>query len=140
MRYLFGFICGLAVFAAVQMSMASKEGEKVKTKASETVEATQDYAAAKKKEYETKLRAELDELSEKIRKLRSKAEAHGKEAKTGAREQLAELENKRTEASAKLEKLTTSTGKAWDTLKGGVEDAWKDLKSSYKKAAAQFNE
>lgn len=140
MKYIIGFITGLVVFSVVQFSQASKEGEKVKTKASETVDASKEYASTKKKEFETKLKTELADLNQNIDELKVKAQSSGKEAKAGFQEQIDGLEKKRKDVAAKLDKLTKSSGKAWDRMKEGVEAAWTDLKSAYSKASDSFNE
>src|SRR6188768_2027541 len=116
MKYLFGFICGLIVFSIVQLSMASKDSTTVKQKAGETVEASKEYAVEKKKEFETKLKTELDELNVEIAKLKDKAKETGREAKYGVQDQIAELETKRKDVAVKLEKLSKSTGKAWEKM------------------------
>ena len=49
-----------------------------------------------------------------------------------------ELRNKRDEVSAKLKELSSSSGKAWEQLKSGIDAAMDDLGNAYKKAAAEF--
>jgi len=49
-----------------------------------------------------------------------------------------ELRQKRDEVSAKLKELSSSSGKAWEQLKSGIDAAMDDLGNVYKKAAAEF--
>jgi hypothetical protein len=50
-----------------------------------------------------------------------------------------ELRQKRDEVSAKLKELSSSSGKAWEQLKSGIDAAMEDLGNAYKKAAAEFS-
>ena len=49
-----------------------------------------------------------------------------------------ELRQKRDEVSAKLKELSSSSGKAWEQLKSGIDAALDDLGNVYKKDAAEF--
>ena len=50
-----------------------------------------------------------------------------------------ELSKKRDEVSAKLKEMSSSSGKAWEQLKSGIDAAMDDLSNAYKKAAAEFS-
>jgi uncharacterized coiled-coil DUF342 family protein len=140
MRFLTGLVFGLIVFSVFQFSLASREGSKVKEKAGETIDATKEYAAAEKKEFEDKLNAELKDLAESIDELKSKAKKNGQEAKQEVQDQIKVLEAKRKDVAGKIKKLSQSTGKAWTQMKDGVQTAWDDLKSAFGKASAAVNE
>ena len=132
-RFLFALL-------AFGITSAMAGADKVKQKAGETVEASKEFAAETKKEYEEALQKEFNDLSADIKELRLSAKAKGQEAKAEVKDQLGELEKKREEVAAKMKKLGKSTGKAWTNMKEGVESAWNDLKAAYSKAAKSFNE
>ncbi|MHB8789734.1 MAG: sll1863 family stress response protein [Desulfobulbaceae bacterium] len=92
----------------------------------------------KRKAFEEKLDAQIDELNAQIALLKAKADKAKAEAKIEYRKSIEGLQLKRDTARAKLHELKSSSDEAWEDLKSGAEKAWDDLKSAFHAAAAKF--
>lgn len=92
-------------------------------------------AAETRAEYVKKAHAELDELSGKIDALELKTKEAGASAKEGLDKKLAALKAKRKTAKKDFAKLRHASGKAWMSLKAGVDDGINELKKAYDEAA-----
>jgi hypothetical protein len=116
----------------------AQTGKDVKEKTVETVDAIKDYSVEKKNEavrYARKLSRKADA---DIKELEAKTAKATGEAKTKSQQQLTELKTKRSAASKKLGELKKASASSWDTAKQGFVDAFKDLRDSLDKAAAEF--
>ncbi|PLX99651.1 MAG: coiled coil domain-containing protein [Desulfuromonas sp.] len=92
----------------------------------------------KKKSYEERLEAELNEWSAKIDVLKAKAAKTKSDAEINFAEEIERLEAKKAGAKAKLQQLREAGDDAWDDLKAGIEKAWSDLGSAISAATARF--
>jgi hypothetical protein len=70
--------------------------------------------------------ARLDDLAAKVATAGANAEAD-------RRDLVAELRAKQELAQAKLDELKAAGGDKWETLKAGVEGAYKELEGAFKK-------
>ena len=92
----------------------------------------------KRKAYEEKLDAQINELNAQLALLKAKADKANAEAKIEYHKSIEDLQLKRDTAKAKLHELKTSGDDAWEDLKAGMEKTWDDLKSAFHAAAAKF--
>ena len=92
----------------------------------------------KRKAFEEKLDAQINELNAQIALLKAKAEKAKAEAKIEYHEAIEGLQLKRDTARAKLHELKSAGDEAWEDLKSGAEKAWDDVKSAFHSAAAKF--
>jgi len=92
----------------------------------------------KRKAFEEKLDAQINELNAQIALFKAKADKAKAEAKVEYYQSIEGLQRKRDTARAKLHELKSAGDEAWEDLKSGAEKAWDDLKSSFHAAAAKF--
>ncbi|MDO9116565.1 MAG: hypothetical protein Q7U39_01290 [Nitrospira sp.] len=76
------------------------------------------------------MEAQLREWSARIGQWKAKADQAEAGAKIEYDKQINEVRAKVDAAEVKLHELKASSGDAWETLKGGVERAWTDLKTA----------
>lgn len=91
-----------------------------------------------KREFEAKLRAQLDEWEAEINRLRAKADVAEAKARVKYHEEIEELRVQKREAEARLEELSNSGDDAWEDMKAGMESAWKNLGDAVNRATARF--
>lgn len=136
----------LAILLISQISVAAEKSsvEKVKTKANETIDATKEYASDTKEEYAAKMHEELNKMDKEITELKNKAIEQGRAASQTVSDetssQLSKVEAKRKALARKLAELDSASDKAWTQMRKGIESAWGDLKTAFKKASSQFDE
>jgi biopolymer transport protein ExbD len=115
----------------------------VKNKAKEAIETAKTYTLQQKEEYQKQMEARLQELDREIRELQagaqSKATALKEESKAQFDQALEELRNKQQAAADKLDKLKSSSGKAWEDMKSGMDSAMGDLSKAFDKARSHFD-
>ena len=92
----------------------------------------------KRKAYEEKIDAQLEEWSAQIALLRARADKAKAEAKIEYHETIEALQHRQDEARAKLHELKTAGDEAWEDLKTGAEKAWAEVKTAFHEAAAKF--
>jgi hypothetical protein len=92
----------------------------------------------KRKAYEEKLDAQLDEWSAQIGVLKAKAEKAKAEVKIEYYKTIEVLERKQRDAKRKLQELKTAGDEAWEDLKTGAEKAWAEVKAAYHDASSRF--
>ena len=127
-----------AVASPAGPALAQTTGKDVKEKAGETVDAIKDYAVEKKREAVDYAKKVARKMDAEIKDLESKAAKSTGEAKVKSQQQIAELKKKRAAASKKLSELGKATASSWDAAKQGFIDAYKDLRDSLDKAAAEL--
>ena len=80
-----------------------------------------------------KMEAELKQWGARLDELLAKADAAGTELKIDYRKRLDDLREKYTTAERKLAALKAAGSGKWDTFKGGVETAWRELETAFTK-------
>jgi hypothetical protein len=92
----------------------------------------------KRKAFEEKLDAQINELNAQIALLKTKTDKAKAEVKIEYLTKIKTLQIKRDATKAKLHELKASGDDAWDDLKLGAEKAWDDLKGAFHAAATKF--
>jgi multidrug resistance efflux pump len=92
----------------------------------------------KRKAYEEKLDAELEEWNAQIALLKARADKAKAEAKIEFYKTIEALQHKQDEAGTKLHELKTAGDEAWEDLKRGAEKAWDEVKAAFHSAASKF--
>jgi hypothetical protein len=92
----------------------------------------------KRKAYEEKLEAQLNEWNAQIALLKAKADKAKAEAKIEYYKTIEALQHKQNEAGTKLRELKTAGDEAWEDLKTGTEKVWTEVKTAFHKASLRF--
>ena len=92
----------------------------------------------KRKAYEEKLDAQLEEWNAQIALLKARADKAKAEAKIEYYKTIEALQHKQDEARANLHELKTAGDEAWEDLKTGAEKAWAEVKAAFHSAASKF--
>jgi len=92
----------------------------------------------KRKAYEEKLDAQLQEWKAQIALLKAKADTAKAAAKVDYYKTIEDLQHKRHMAKTKLQELKAAGDGAWEDLKGGAEKAWTEVKTAFHDAASKF--
>ena len=92
----------------------------------------------KRKAYEEKLDAQINELNAQLALIKAKADKAKADAKVEYYRTIEDLQLKRDTARAKLHELKASGDNAWDDLKTGAEKAWDEVKGAFHTAAEKF--
>ena len=92
----------------------------------------------KRKAYEEKIDAQLEEWNAQIALLKARADKAKAEAKIEYYKTIEALQHRQDEARAKLHELKTAGDEAWEDLKTGAEKAWAEVKTAFHEATAKF--
>lgn len=92
----------------------------------------------RRKAYEEKFDAQLDEWAAQIRLFKAKAASAKAEAKVEYYRTIDALQAKQSEASSKLRELKSAGDEAWEDFRKGAEKAWEDMLSAYNDARSRF--
>ena len=92
----------------------------------------------KRKAYEEKLDAQLEEWNAHIALLKARADKAKAEMKIEYYKTIEALQRRQDEARAKLDELKTAGDEAWEDLKTGAEKAWDEVKAAFHSAASKF--
>ena len=92
----------------------------------------------KRKAYQEKLEAQLEEWNVQIVSFVGKADKARSEGKFEYDKIIEVLQQKQNEVQAKLHELKSSSDDAWGDIRGGTEKAWAELKNAFDKAASKF--
>ncbi len=92
----------------------------------------------KRKAYEEKLTAQLEEWSAQVALLKARANKASAEARIEYNEVIEALQQKHDEAGKKLKALQVASDEAWEGLKTGAENAWTEIKTAFHNAASKF--
>jgi predicted ATP-binding protein involved in virulence len=92
----------------------------------------------KRKAYEEKLDAQLNEWNAQIALLKAKAENAQADAKINYYKSIDALEQKRNGAKTKMRELMAAGDEAWEGLKTGAEKAWAEAKTVFHDAVSKF--
>ncbi|MBI3357830.1 MAG: hypothetical protein HY038_13870, partial [Nitrospirae bacterium] len=102
------------------------------------IEATKQYTAQQKEDFQRKAHEELVAIQKQISALRGKATEASASTRAGLQKSLNELEKKRDAAKDKLDELRAATDAKWSEVKVGVNSALDELKNSYQKALSRL--
>ena len=91
-----------------------------------------------KESYRQKLKAQLDQWSAEIDKIKARADKADADVKLEYSEQIEDLRVKQQAAKEKLAGLLSASDDAWEELKAGVESAWLTLGEAIDRAAARI--
>lgn len=92
----------------------------------------------KRKAYEEKLAAQLEEWNAMVALLKAKADKATATAKIEYFEITEALQRKHDEAKTKLQELRAASDDVWEELKTGAEKAWDDVQTAFHNAASKF--
>ena len=92
----------------------------------------------KRKAYEKKIDAQLEEWNAQIALLKARADKAKAETKVEYYKTIEALQHRKDEAGAKLHDLKTAGDEAWEDLKTGAEKAWDDVKTAFHDAVSKF--
>lgn len=92
----------------------------------------------KRKAYEEKLDAQLEEWNAQIALLKARADKAKAGAKIEYYKTIEALQHKHDEAGTKLHELKTAGDEAWDDIKTGAEKAWTEVKTAFHEALSKF--
>jgi hypothetical protein len=92
----------------------------------------------KRKTYEEKLDAQLEEWNTQTALLKARADKTKAEAKIEYYKTIENLQHRQDEAKAKLLELKTAGDEAWEDLKTGAEKAWNEIRTAFNSAASKF--
>jgi hypothetical protein len=91
-----------------------------------------------KQNYQEKIKAQFERLSERIEDLKAKGADIKADAEIEYNANMAELYVKREEVEIKLRELQNSSDEAWTEMQKGLEQAWNELSHSWNQALAKF--
>jgi uncharacterized protein YicC (UPF0701 family) len=129
----FGFlaIVGASILGlSLYRSRAEATADRVKQKASETVDAASDYAKETKQEFQARMEKNLSDVESNIAELKAEATKTTEKSRARFDEELQRLEAKRAQMRSQLNQLQESSGRAWTKMRSGMERAWTDLKAA----------
>jgi hypothetical protein len=92
----------------------------------------------KRKAYEEKLAAQLQEWNAQLALLKAKAENAKANLKVEYFTTLEVLQRKRDEGNVKLQELKKAGDGAWEEIKNGMEKSWTEIKTSFHEAVSKF--
>lgn len=92
----------------------------------------------KRKAYEEKLDAQLEEWSAQLALLKARADKGKAEVKIEYYKTIEALQHKQDEARTKLHELKSAGDEAWEDLKTGAENAWAEVRAAFRGAASKF--
>ena len=93
---------------------------------------------SEKQAYEKKVRAQYDEWSAEIDKLKAKANSVEADMQLEYEEKIKELRVLQDAAEEKLEELKNSSDDAWEDVKSGLDAAWDSLGNALRSARSRF--
>lgn len=116
--------------------------EEVKKETQELLQTLNAYTVEQKDEAVHRTKEALDDLDRRIdaleRDVDESWEKMDKTAREKARASLKELRRQRTQLAQWYGSLKSSTGDAWEHMKKGFSDAYKDLNDAWEKSEKEF--
>ncbi|MBS3750680.1 MAG: hypothetical protein KGY39_04135 [Anaerolineales bacterium] len=91
-----------------------------------------------REEFREKIGAQIEKLDAEIDLLKAKARKAKEEARLEAVGQIDQVDQKREELGEKVEEFKNSGQDAWQELKGGVNEAVRELKNSLDQVRSRF--
>jgi predicted nucleic acid-binding Zn-ribbon protein len=96
------------------------------------------YLRRQRDEYQKQIEAQLKEYDQKLDELEVKAGTVKQEAKALFNQKIEALREKQRAAHMEWERLSSSSGKAWDDIESGMNTAMGDLAKAYHDAVPHF--
>lgn len=121
-------------------AFAKTSAHKVKKETVEAVDTAITYVGEKKEEFAARMRVNIDEMDREIEDLKKESQSKSADVREAAKRSIADIQAKRDELNRRCDALEESTGRAWTSLKTGVEKAWGDVRSAYGQAKAELKE
>ncbi|MCU0663798.1 MAG: hypothetical protein MUC50_15895 [Myxococcota bacterium] len=85
-----------------------------------------------------KMEAQFKHWGAKLDGLVAKADEASDEMRDEYRKRIEDLKTKHMAAQAKLDELKATSGDSWETLRAGVDGAWKELEATFRKLSKQL--
>ena len=79
-----------------------------------------------------KIETRLRQLGTRLDKLVAKADEVGTDVKTDYRRSIDHVRDKQALVQSRLDAYRAANGQKWESFKGGVETAWRELADAYK--------
>jgi molecular chaperone GrpE (heat shock protein) len=114
-------------------SKTAAQFDKAKTETKEAAQAMQDYTYTQKAEFVAKMKKELAEIQEELDRLSAKVDRSSGVVKAEAETQLEAVREKWAQAKQQLDRAGSATESTWDSVKGGFETIYGELKDSFEK-------
>jgi len=130
-------IMGSALVLVVQTESFAGT-DTITQEARETVDATKKYTIQQKEAFQQKAQEELIAVQRQITALRDKSRNASTAVRADLQESIDELEKKKEAAREKLATLRVATDEKWNAVKSGVDTAFDEIKSSYRKAVSHL--
>lgn len=89
----------------------------------------------KRKAYEEKLAAQIEEWNAQLALLNAKTHKATAETKIECCAVVEALQNKFDEATTRLQELKSASDEKWEEIKKGEENIWSDVKAAFQSAA-----
>jgi len=102
------------------------------------LDTTTTSAEQTKEDFQSNLRARINELEAEIAKLREQGRDLKDETKSSWDSIVADLETKREAARVKLDEIGQSSEEAWRDIRKGAQSAWEDLDKAFQEASNKF--
>ncbi|HEY3243488.1 MAG TPA: hypothetical protein VGM03_09055 [Phycisphaerae bacterium] len=121
-------------------SQPATSADELRQRADEALDAVRRFSYDKKQEYERLIERELTQLDKRIAELKAQAESASEQARPVIEQRIEELQKQTTNARQRLVRMRETGEKAWDEVQLGVETAVRDLKKSFARARAYFEQ
>lgn len=92
-----------------------------------------------KQAYEQKIKAQMDEWSAEIDKLRAKADKADAEAEIALNREIDDLRDRQKQAERKFDELQKASEDAWGDIKSGLEDVQDSFGRALRQAQSRFS-
>lgn len=143
-------IAGLTVLSACGNQDSTQESasttgakdvkaEEVKEEFRKAAKTVKEFTEDQMIHYQDSLKAQIKELDKRHEQLEAQIHEVGGKAQDEMKATLAELESKKTAAKSKLDTLANKTGKAWEEMGTGLEEAIQELEEGYDQARKEFS-
>ena len=131
----------MMILATVLLSTAAQAAstDKIQEKASETAQATGDWAHQTKEDFKKQMQKNLDELQVQISEMKKEASHQTGRAKTEINRQIATLQGQRDDLQKRVKKTGNSSDRAWEKVKSGLGAAMEDLKKGFAQAKKELS-
>ncbi|MGD9971985.1 MAG: coiled coil domain-containing protein [Desulfatirhabdiaceae bacterium] len=92
----------------------------------------------KRKAYEEKLDAQVEEWKAQIALLKAKADKAKADVRMEYYKKIEALEHRQKEAVSRLQELKSAGDEAWEEVKTGAEKTWDEVKAAFHNVVSKF--